>query len=192
MTDGLQKLFNSPARVKLLRLFLFNARQSFSIADAALRARTSALEARREILVFARAGVVQHASRGKGARWTLSPQWEYVEALQNLLLNAPRRAGDIAKRLRGVGTLKLVILAGIFIGEWDAELDIFIVGDRIKEGKLKTAIRRLEAELGKELRYALLSSENFFYRLNMNDKLVRDVLDYSHRTVFDKLNIGLK
>ena len=69
---------------------------------------------------------------------------------------------------------------------------MLVVGDRMKERKLRTAVRRLEAELGKEVRYSLLSSEQFFYRIGLNDHLVRDVLDYPHKIVLDKLNIGLK
>ena len=53
-------------------------------------------------------------------------------------------------------------------------------------------MRKLESEIGRDLRYALLGSEDFAYRLNMNDKLVRDIMDYPHRIVFDRLNIGLK
>jgi hypothetical protein len=53
-------------------------------------------------------------------------------------------------------------------------------------------MRRLESEIGRELRYTMLVSEDFLYRLNMNDKLVRDTFDYPHRIVFDRLNIGLK
>ena len=88
--------------------------------------------------------------------------------------------------------LKLVVLSGIFVGEWDLQLDLFIVGDRMQERKLRDRIKQLEAEIGKELRFALLSSEDFYYRHNMNDKLVRDVLDYPHKIVVDKLNIRLK
>ena len=69
---------------------------------------------------------------------------------------------------------------------------MFVVGDRIKERVLRTRMRKLESEIGRDLRYALLGSEDFAYRLNMNDKLVRDIMDYPHRIVFDRLNIGLK
>ncbi len=192
MIDGLQKLFGSSARVKLLRLFLFNPSQSFTFVDVTSRARVSEEETRSEVLLFQRAGLVERVARGKGVRYGLNPKFEYTLALQNLLLNAPARGEDILTRLRGVGTLKLVILSGVFIGEWDGRLDILIVGDRVKERKLRERIKQLEAEVGKEMRYALLTSEGFFYRLNMNDKLVRDVLDYTHRTVLDRLNIGLK
>jgi hypothetical protein len=192
MTDGLQKLFGSPARIKLLRLFLFNPRQSFTLADAAKRARVSEDEVRRECAVFSRAELVMRAARGKGVRYVLNSDFEYVAALQNLLLNAPARGRDIVERIRRAGSLKLVILSGIFVGEWDTSLDLLVVGDRMKDKKLREEIRKLESEIGKEIRYTLLTTENFFYRLNLNDKLVRDVLDYSHTIVLDKLDIGLK
>ena len=192
MADGLQKLFGSPARVKLLRLFLFNPRQSFTLPDATKRARVSDSDARKEIRLFTAADIVSRASRGKGIRYTLNNEFEYVAALQNLLLNAPARGKDIVDRIRAAGTLKMVILSGIFLGEWDGVLDLFVVGDRMKEKKLREEIRKLEAEIGKEIRFTLLSTDEFFYRLNLNDKLVRDVLDYPHSIVFDKLDIGLK
>lgn len=192
MADGLQKLFGSPARVKLLRLFLFNPRQSFSIADAAKRARVTDSDARKEINLFISTNVVTRASRAKGVRYVLNSDFEYVAALQNLLLNAPARGKDIVEHVRKAGTLKMVILSGIFLGDWDSLLDVFIVGDRIKEKKLREEIRKLEAEIGKEIRFTLLNTDEFFYRLNLNDKLVRDILDYPHSIVYDRLDIGLK
>lgn len=192
MTDGLQKLFGSPARVKLLRLFLFNPRQSFALADVVHRARVSSEEARKELRLFETIELIKRASRGKGIRYALNDEFEYVIALQHLLVNAPARGEDIVGRIRNTGTLKFVVLSGIFVGEWDASLDLLVVGDRIKEPKLREQVRKLEAEIGKEVRFALLSTQDFFYRLNLNDKLIRDVLDYPHQIVLDRLDIGLK
>lgn len=192
-SDPLTKLLGSVARVRLLRLFLFNPRISYTAPDAAARARVSERAARAEIALFAKAGLIKRARlRSAGARFALNPDFEYIAALQSLLLNAPARAEDIAGRLKASGTLKLVVLSGIFLGEWEGRLDMLIVGDRVKEKKLRAAVRRLEAELGKEVRYSLLTTEQFHYRLGLNDHLVRDVLDYPHRIVLDKLNIGLK
>jgi hypothetical protein len=192
MTDGLQKLFGSPARVKLLRLFLFNPRTSFTLADAAHRARVSDADARKEINVFLKANLIARAARGKGVRFVLNNDFEYTAALQNLLLNAPARGEDIVERIRRTGALKLVILSGIFLGEWEGSLDLLVVGDRMKDKKLREQVRKLEAEIGKEIRYTLLATTDFFYRLNLNDKLVRDVLDYPHQIVLDRLDVGLK
>jgi len=194
MTDPLQKLFGSDARLKLLRLFLFNARQVYTVPDAAQRSRVPERTARKEMTIFGQMGLIKRVPgrRGQGARFILSPDFEYLTVLQNLLLNAPARAKDIFERIRKSGTIKLIIVAGVFVGEWEGRLDVLVVGDRIKESQLRTRMRKLESEIGRELRYANLSTEDFLYRLNMNDKLVRDVMDYPHRIVFDKLQIGLK
>jgi hypothetical protein len=192
MTDTLIKLFGSAPRVKLLRLFLFNPRHSFTVSLAATRARVKEAEARSEIQMLLRIGVVERKTRSSVPRYGINAESSYILALQNLLLNTPARAGEMYQRLRGVGTLKLVVVAGIFANEWEGRLDLLIVGERIKESKLITQIKLLESEIGKEVRYASMSNEDFFYRLNMNDRLVRDVFDYPHKIVHDRLDIGLK
>ncbi|HEY4502125.1 MAG TPA: hypothetical protein VJJ20_03635 [Candidatus Paceibacterota bacterium] len=191
MTDPLIKLFGSHSRLKLLRLFLFNPSQTFSGAEAAARSRVEPQGARRELAGLRQAGLLRK-SRGKTMRYALNEKFPYLEPLKELLLNTARRGESVPVRLRPAGTIKLVILTGVFVGDVEGSFDLLIAGDRIKEGILRERIKGLEAELGRELRYALLSTADFLYRLNMNDKLVRDVMDYPHRIVHDRLDIGLK
>ena len=194
MTDALEKLFGSAARVKLMRLFLFNPRQVYTVPDAASRARVPERTARKEINLFLSIGLVKRmpGRRGSGAKFTVNPDFEYFSVLQDLLLNAPARAKEIYDHLRGAGTIKLIIVAGVFAGDWEGRLDLLVVGDRLKEPRLRTKMRTLESEVGRELRYAMLATDDFLYRYIMSDKLVRDVLDYPHKVVYDRLNIGLK
>jgi hypothetical protein len=63
------------------------------------------------------------------------------------------------------------------------------VGDGVKKAKLDSIIKSVEAEVGKELRYAFFSTDEFKYRMSMYDKLVRDILDYPHKVLLDKLGI---
>ena len=191
MTDPLIKLFGSHARLKLLRLFLFNPSKSFTAADAAARSRITAPEARRELLNLAAAGLLKKG-RTKLTRYELNAKFPYLQALKQLLLNTARRGDSVPERLRAAGGIKLIILNGVFVGDVEGSFDMLIAGDRIRESALREKVKGLEAELGRELRYALLSTADFLYRLNMNDKLVRDVMDYPHRIVYDRLDIGLK
>src|SRR3989344_5132382 len=192
MTDMLSKLFGSAARVRLLRLFLFNPRMFFSIPDAASRSRVRTDEAREEIRLFSRVGLLERNLRSRTTRYGINGDSPYTLALQNLLLNTPTRASEMYALLRGVGAIKLVVVSGIFVGEWDGRLDVLVVGDRIRERTLQSRIRLLESEIGKEIRYAALTVQDFLYRLNLNDRLIRDVFDYPHRIVHDRLDIGLK
>jgi hypothetical protein len=194
MTDPLAKLFGSSARVKLLRLFLFHPRAAFTAPEAAVRARVTERLARSELALYQRSKLIKrNRRRGIGASYSLNADFEYRAVLQSLLLNAPIRAEEILARLRSVGGIKFIAIAGIFMGEWAEErLDLLLVGDRVKERRVRERINRLESEIGREVRYALLPSLEFYYRLNMSDKLVRDVLDYPHRILLDRLQTGLK
>jgi hypothetical protein len=191
MADILSKLFGSNARVKLLRLFLFNPKEALSVSVAAQRARVTLSEAREELAMFVTIKLVQRG-RGQVARYSINPEFPHLGALQNLLLTASMRADDIYNRMRHVGNIKLIVVAGVFVGEWEGRIDLLIVADRVRDDKLQRVIKVLESEIGRDIRYALLSGQEFFYRLNMNDHLVRDVLDYPHRIVYDRLDIGLE
>jgi hypothetical protein len=108
------------------------------------------------------------------------------------LLNVTSRGDEVKSRLKSVGSLKLIAIGGMFMGEWEANLDLLVVGERVRERALKAQVKKLEAEIGKEIRFAFLGSADFLYRLNMSDKLLRDMFDFPHRILLDKFDIGLK
>ncbi len=191
MTDTLSRLFGSKPRVKLLRLFLFNPHAVFTSEEAAKHARVQEREAVRELVLFAKLKLLS-VKRNKKPHYSLNPAFPYSVALQNLFLNASTYIDDLPKRLHDVGILKLVVAAGVFVGEWGKQGGSSGCRRPSREERLEKAVRLLEAEIGREVRYALLSTQEFLYRLNMSDHLVRDVLDYNHRVVVDRLDIGLK
>jgi len=192
MTDSLQKIFGSAQRLKLLRLFLFNPQRSFTASEAARRAQVEPGEARAELANLVASGLIRKNRRGKEIKYDVNAGFPYLLSLQNLLLNVTSRGEEVKQRLKNVGSLKLVVIGGMFVGEWEAGLDLLVVGDRMKERALRTQIKKLEAEIGKEIRFACLGSADFLYRLNMSDKLLRDVFDFPHKIVLDKFDMGLK
>ena len=83
--------------------------------------------------------------------------------------------------------------ARFFMGDTDEthdRHDLLIVGDSPNEKKMLPAIKDLEAEMGKEVRYAIFTTKDFRYRLDIRDRLVRDVLDYPHKVIIDRLEIS--
>ena len=46
-----------------------------------------------------------------------------------------------------------------------------------------------DAELGREIRYASFETEDFRYRLGAYDRLLRDVFDYPHSLLIDKIGL---
>ena len=62
-----------------------------------------------------------------------------------------------------------------------------VVGDDIDFKKFISFIKTVEEELGTELRYVILGTDEFKYRYGMFDRFVHDILEYPHRKVIDKI-----
>lgn len=188
--DALAGLFCSPARVKLLRLFMFNATDAYTSSEIAFRAKINTTIARKEIAALINVGVIRKRGTGKNATYSTNRNFVYFEALSTFLRETtvvgPSKILDI---LRRAGTLRLVVLTGLFLGLIESKIDLLIVGDRINERVLTSAIHTIEADLGREIRYALFSTEDFRYRFGIYDRLLRDVFDYRPRIILDKIGV---
>ena len=121
--------------------------------------------------------------------YILDVQFPYLAALRALVTEIAVGKEDVSARFRNAGQMKLIIVAGVFIDEEDSRLDILLVGDKLKKKNIENSLRRLEAELGKELIYGIMETTEFEYRFGMYDKFIRDVLDYPHLVVLNKLKL---
>jgi hypothetical protein len=187
--ESLSRLFGTPARLKLLRLFLFNDDTIISGADAAFRSKTPRDAARRELSGLVAAGVLKKKTGKQGSGFVANKKFKHYEALQRFMRETTDvHDSDILTRLRKAGTLRVVALSGLFTGALEPKVDILIVGDRLEEKPLASAVHALEAELGRELRYASFTTEEFKYRVGVYDRLIRDVFDYPHRTILDRIS----
>lgn len=188
--DPLAKLFGSAARVKLLRLFLFNEESLITADDAASRAKVSKAAARKELNLLASIGLLKKRTATTPASYVADPRFQHYEPLKAFLrTSAVMPDARIASSLKRAGSVRLVALSGLFTGVVESKVDLLVVGDRISEKAIATVVRNLEAELGRELRYAAFSTPDFRYRVGVYDRLVRDVFDYPHRLVLDKIGM---
>jgi hypothetical protein len=190
----LERLFGSTAKVKLLRLFLFNAEQVFSVSTIKERSKLKPEQLRRELLNLQKMGLIRKKaikkSSGDNAVWALNENFPYLEPLRGLLVTiSPVTHEDVIRKLQKAGKVKAVILSGIFIHRSDSRADILVIGDQIKKGILTGVMKNLESDMGRELRYAALETEDFKYRRNVGDRLIRDILDYPHEIVLDKMGV---
>jgi hypothetical protein len=188
--DPLSRLFGSYVRLKLLRLFLFNDDLSFTLPDAAFRAKASKDSVRKELNVLVASGVVRKKT-GKGpTQYCASRKFPYYDALQAFIRSTTSlNDADMVGTIRRAGNVRLVVLSGLFTGAIETKADLLIVGDKLDDRALDTAVRSLEAELGRELRFASFTSEDFRYRRGVYDRLLRDIFDFPHRILLDRIGV---
>ena len=179
----LGKILGNGARVKIMRLFLLNRSKGFKHRDIVKRSRISPSLVRRELRLLASVNFIKRRSL-VSLDWYFNPLFKYGEEFKDLLLSSDTLDKQvILNNFKKVGRVKLIIVSGIFIKNDDSRVDLLIVGDKMKRGKIEKGIRKLEAEIGVELVYAIFDTKEFIYRLNMYDKLVRDILDYPHEVL---------
>lgn len=197
-------LFGSQARVKIMRLFLLNSEDIFENQDIIKRSKVTPTVVRKEIQVLAKAGLIKKKSffkevaaktkSGKPSKkrvngWVLNETFELLRPLRDFLINTePMRKQEIANKFKHTGKVKLLIVSGIFTQDRDTRVDLLVVGDDIKKGSIENALRAVEAEVGKEISYAYFDTQEFLYRISICDKFVRDVLDYPHEKLVNKLD----
>jgi hypothetical protein len=213
----LEQLFESPAKVKLLKLFLRNPKLSFSIGEARERAQLDSRSTQNALEKLRKSGFLKTYSRkaqneeGKkgerpfGIQWTnvpstaksekvyfINPSFILFDELSSLVLKSlPGSKSRMVRRVKGLGRIKLIVLSGIFLKP-DRDLartDILIVGDDISERRFQKFLKQLEAEVGCEIQYSMLSSDEFYYRHKMLDRFLRDILERPHETVINKLGV---
>lgn len=191
--DSLAKLFGSAARVRLLRLFLFNDDSAFTLAEAAERARVPKDTARKELTLLSSVGVLRKRTGRTPAGYVADRRFHHYEALKTFM-RATTDVGDqnILAVLKKAGNIRLVVLSGLFTGAMESKIDLLVVGDKLEERPLTSAIHILEAELGRELRFATFSTEDFRYRLGVYDRLLRDLFDFPNKVVLDKVGLAAK
>ncbi len=202
----LPKLFGSKERVKLLKLFLYNQELFFSLADLTKRTKIRVVALKRELELLNEIGLVvvkklvtpttvsagkrktKIKSITKGQVWSLNQEFFYLDHLRSIF-NADFLAShsELAERFKNCGKIKLVVLSGLFIPEGGTRADLLIVGDDLRRSAIEGIISTIESELGRELIYAILNTRDYHYRFQTSDHFVRDIMDYPHCRLIDKL-----
>ena len=180
-------IFGGEAKVKIMRLFIFNPGSTFSSSEVANRVKEKPNKTRRELGILTKAGLIKRRARG----FILDHTYTYLPAVENFLIDAnPMTEKEIIRNISlAASSIKLVLISGVFLHDRDSRVDILVVGDHLKQSKLVSIMSSIEAELGKELRYAAFETLDFQYRLGIYDKLIRDILDSQHQKILNKLGV---
>lgn len=184
---------------------MMNTEDIFDRKEMAKRSKISGETLAKEIRLFLDIGLIKermvlkmrpkHSGKSgelekrKVSGYGIDARFPYLTALRALVTEIAIGKEDVAARFKNCGQMKLIIVSGIFLDEADSRVDVLLVGDKMKKPLIEGSLRRLEAELGKELTYGVMETPDFEYRFGMYDKFIRDILDYPHLVVLNKLSL---
>ena len=190
MRDILIELFENPIKTKLMKLFLRNPQSSYSLDDLVKRLKIRRKEdAAPQVRKLEKIGLISKIThRGVAQRWQLNSDFIFLSELNSLIAKAVPISNEILiKKFKPIRGIKLVIVGGIFLNSEDKRADLFLVGDGIDQKELDKLINDLEADIGKEIDYVLLSSEDFIYRRRMFDRFIEDIFEKPHQEIVNRM-----
>ena len=192
MSEILEHLFGSRERARILRYFLQNPDHQYDFSEIVKKNMIKSHPAKVELANLVKIKFVLVRTRKGKNYYQLNQEFNFYPELKNLIAKSNiypqcKSMGKVSK----IGNIKLAVISGVFISYQKSKADMILVGDNISKAKLKNLMNNLEAEIGKEINFVLMTMDEFKYRLNMLDKFVLEFLEGPHEEIINKI-VGLK
>lgn len=184
----LDLLFDSPIRTRILKLFLYGSEEDFNSSFVAKKLGISTAQANKQLKSLASLQFIVPKNSGGRNVYRVNQNFVYYSELKELVAKAsPASKQKILERIKNTGNIKLALISGVFVNSDVSRADLLVVGDKINQSKFNKFLKDLEAESGKEIDYALMTTKEFHYRYDLYDRFLRDMLELKHEKLINKL-----
>jgi hypothetical protein len=190
---GVDKLFGSKTRAKLLGLFLNNEKKSFYVREITRLVDEQVNSVRRELANLHNLGVLKSDTYDGKLYYAVNKSYPYFGPLKTMFASDAPAPGnksesdskwDMAiKPVREL--LEVLMVADPVTGSGVA--DMLVVGKDL-DGRLSKWASVIEKKIGRDLRYIVLPVDEFYYRLSAKDQFVTAVVQSDLKVVVDRKN----
>lgn len=198
----LERLLGSNIRIKLLKLFLLQPEARFSLVQICRDLKLKARSVKNELENLEKLGIIKYSDRRTAELAAVSGEpvkekkyfyadtgFSLFEEIKALIVKSQIfYERDFIDQLKRVGKIKLVVLTGIFVGNLNSPVDLLVVG-RFSRGKLSKLIRDLERDLGREINYTFLNTQEFIYRRNITDVFLYQILEGKNIVLINEVGL---
>ena len=188
-------LFGSKTRVKLLHLFLNNPGKSFYVREITRLIDEQINSVRRELSNMLDVGIITSDSADNKLYYEVNQRYEYYVPFRAIFADtaiepvvATAQTNDWQERIVALPGLRLAVAAGVLVKGSPSQIDLLLVG-ALPAARVKAVIKDLEKQESRELNYAVLGYDEFYYRLSVRDKFITEVLGGKHAVLYDAENI---
>ena len=195
----IDSLFGSKTRVKLLHLFLNNPEKSFYVREITRMIDEQINSVRRELANMVSVGIVQQDAIDNKLYYSVNEDYPYIKPLAAIFSdkNTEDGAGAASSvswknslgRMRG---LRLAIISGKLVVGSSSAVDLLLVGDDMSAVTIKNLVKKIEKDRKIEINYAVISYDDFYYRMSVKDRFIMDIVRNKHSVLVDTENIMRK
>ncbi|MCF7812674.1 hypothetical protein K9M59_03740 [Candidatus Gracilibacteria bacterium] len=165
----LKKIFGSGARVKLFQQFLSNPQEEFFIRELTRILDEQINSLRRELENLEKIGLLKSSERNRKKYYRVNPHFPLLHELTSIIRKTDETNEDFLKKVSKLGDIDILVLAGQFVDN-EEETDLFLVGN-VKKAELEAFLDKNFPD--QDVKYVLMTREDFLYRLTLKDKFVQ-------------------
>jgi hypothetical protein len=187
----IEQLFGSKTRVKLLQLFYSNPNRSFYVREITRKIDEQINSVRRELSNLLNIGIIESDNNNNKLYYEVNQAYDFYEPLATIFGGSktqvaaePIEDTNLKSTLKALGHVDLALYTGQFTRDESSGIDALFVGD-INNHALEKFMTDLEAREGKEIRYTVMSLEDFKYRQQIKDRFINTVIDSKKQVLVD-------
>lgn len=191
----LDAIFGSAVRVKILNFLLISpaAKHYSSQLSTALGIAASSL--RHELANLVKAGLIREDKDGSGSgknrerkTYSINENFLLYPEIKALFVKAQILFSEkFLEGLRKACQPKFLALTGLFTNYPEAQTDLIVAG-QIRRGPFLRLINELEADLGREVKFTILSEAEFLYRRDIMDIFLYNILEGKTVVLIDEIS----
>tara|TARA_Y100000310_G_scaffold317068_1_gene369519 strand:+ start:1082 stop:1714 length:633 start_codon:yes stop_codon:yes gene_type:complete len=185
---GLEQLFGSRTRFKLLKIFCQNQDKKFFVRELARLTDNQLNAVRREVSNLEQLEIIEEivANNTKKKFFKLNSDFVLFNEINALILRSELLIEKkLIDSIKGLGNIDLCILTGSLVGDEEASCDIMLVG-KIKKSILAKTIEEFEAEVKRPVIYTIFTPEEYKYRKSLTDRFLFSLLEGKKIVAVDK------
>lgn len=188
-----EQLFGSKTRVKLLQLFYSNPNRSFYVREITRKIDEQINSVRRELANLLSVGIISSDTTNNRLYYEVNQKYEHYDAFLSIFggkkleksIDGVEVKDDTKDELKQLGKVDLALLTGQFTRDETAGIDFLVVGD-VNHKAIENYVSELEKREGKDIRYTYMTTDNFHYRKQINDRFITKLMEAKKQILTDK------
>lgn len=190
----IEQLFGSKTRVKLLQLFYSNPNRSFYVREITRKIDEQINSVRRELANLLSIGIISSDTNNNRLYYEVNQDFEHYGPLSAMFGGGVKKTATVPSEkdedtdtavIKSLGNVELAFFSGQFTRDESADVDFMVVGD-VNPTQVSKFVSDLEKKEGKEIRFAVMTPDEFRYRRQVNDRFITLVGSAKKQIIVDK------
>ncbi|HEX3099345.1 MAG TPA: hypothetical protein VHQ41_00025 [Patescibacteria group bacterium] len=173
---------------ELLAFLLLAPPRSYSAKELAKRLSFSERTLNPLLQEFLNDSMIKQFTRDGAKLYIVNPRHKLLPEIKiSLAKNQKPYEDELFSAIGKLGDVKAAFLSGAFTGQPTLPVDLLVIG-KVNLSKLDTFLKQCKVMLGIDINYSIMSPDEFKLRVDTFDRFIKDIFDYPHIVVVDKLS----